>query len=72
MPIWHVSLDTYCLPRATLLQGGRQKQRAGLHLSYNATLELKPETETERGLDTCMSITDDDVLPRRAEIFPSH
>lgn len=34
VPIWHVNVDTCCLPRATLLQGGRQKQRAGLHLSF--------------------------------------
>lgn len=35
-------------------------------------LQLKPKTEAEKMLDVCMSITHDDVLLSRAEMFPSY
>lgn len=30
MPIWHVSLDTHCLPRATLLTGREAETESGV------------------------------------------
>ena len=65
MPIWHVSLNTYCLPR----EGDRNRVQGYICL-FNATLELKPKTE--KVLDMYMSIIDDDVVLRRAEIFLSY
>ncbi len=60
-----------CQGRHCYREGDRNREQ-GYFGPSNATSELKPKTETEKVLDRCISFTADDVLLRRAEIFPSY